>query len=122
MPPEAVRKGDRLMRRPWEVAPGQGLNRAVARHIFGITDLSIDGTPPYSRDLTAALLVIPKLKRDVAEQRRPMEVLWRLEAELRDTRFWGPNDALAAEALCRAALWAVDNSSRSNQPLAFVAG
>jgi hypothetical protein len=111
------------MGRSWEAAPGPRLDRAIARHIFGITNLSIDGTPHYSQDLTAALLVIPKLKRDVAEQKRPTEVLWRLEGELQDTCFWGPSEAEAAEVLCRAALWAVElNSFRSAKIKALAGG
>jgi hypothetical protein len=96
------------MRKPWEAAPGPGLDHAIARHIFDVKDLSNGDTPHYSQDLTHALLVIPKLKRDVAEEKRPAQVLSRLEEELRDGRFWGLSDVEAAEDLCRAALWAVD--------------
>jgi hypothetical protein len=99
------------MGRPFESAPGPRLDRAVARHIFGIARLTINQTPPYSRDLSAALQVIPQLKRDVADRKRPVEVLSRLAEELQDTRFWGASEVEAAEVLCRAALWAVELES-----------
>lgn len=96
------------MRRPWEAQVGPALSSAVAQHLFDQASPSIGTTPHYSQDVTAAITVVSKLRDDVANGKRPAEVLDRLGEEIRSSRFWGPNDADAAEDLCRAALKAVD--------------